>query len=103
MKLTWLAAALAVATLTAVPAAAVQCGPSESLRLHLAGKFGESRRIDLPHEDGDFVHQLWVNDEKQTWTFIVIATNGRACIVAAGKGGMHIHNAPKRAKPGVPS
>lgn len=80
---------LALTTLTISSANAQgvpsRCGLHAAIVDTLSKKYGETPRgIGLVSNQG--VMQVFVSQEKGTWTIVVTNPHGKACLLAAGKG-----------------
>lgn len=81
---------LAVLMLTLAPHAAVEaspsrCGAHTSIVDVLEKKYGETAHgIGLVSDKG--VMQVYVSQEKGTWTILMTDAKGQSCLIAAGNG-----------------
>ncbi|GBD43456.1 hypothetical protein HRbin40_00929 [bacterium HR40] len=71
----------------AVPAAVARlpCATREALGTMLMERFGE-RPIAYGLADNGYLLELFTSAGGDSWTLVSIAPNGRACLVAAGRG-----------------
>lgn len=78
------AAAAALATIPALPAAAqTNCAPRDVVTERLAADYGEM------FEGGGLqgtqaVFEVWISREEGTWTILMTRADGMSCIMAAG-------------------
>ena len=80
-----LAAILSIALLpAAAPAQPRACGPHDQLRSSLDERHGEARRAAGLTADGQAMMELYAAPESGSWTILVVLTDGRACLLAAG-------------------
>lgn len=89
MTQTFLAASLALASLAllprpAFPQTAPPCGARASIILHLAERYGETRRSWGIAQNA--VVEVYASAESGTWTIAVTTPDGQMCMVAAGQG-----------------
>lgn len=65
--------------------AASRCGAHATIVETLTKKYGETEHgIGLVSDQG--VMQIFVSQEKGTWTILMTNAQGKACMMAAGKG-----------------
>ncbi|MGH6946880.1 MAG: hypothetical protein ACREDZ_06090 [Kiloniellales bacterium] len=67
----------------ATPTAAETCGSYDSLRDQLRAVYQEQRAASGITKDGQLL-EIYASDENGTWTILVTAPNGPACLVTAG-------------------
>ncbi len=88
----------AVVDVEPVPVTVAHLNPPCDLRYkvldHLASKYGETVVAAGVASAGGLVEVL-VNAGTDTWTIIVTAPGGPACLVASGKGWRHSQSQPK--------
>jgi hypothetical protein len=77
--------ALALLLALAAPALARPfCAPQEYLAAQMQERYGET----LAHSgltDGGNIVEIWASRETGTWTVLLIAADGMACVVQTGK------------------
>lgn len=74
---------IALIALPGAPVAAqMACGLYANQVMRLQMNYGESLRIR--GASGQKIMELWVNDEKGTWSILVRYPNGMSCLRAAG-------------------
>ena len=89
MNQTLLALSISLASIALVPRPAFpqnapQCGARDAVVLHLAERYGETRRSWGLAQNA--VVEVYASDEAGTWTIAVTTPDGQMCLVAAGQG-----------------
>lgn len=89
MNQTLLALSLGLASIALVPRPAFpqnapQCGARDAVVLHLAERYGETRRSWGLAQNA--VVEVYASDDSGTWTIAVTTPDGQMCLVAAGQG-----------------
>jgi hypothetical protein len=86
--------------LLAVPVSAgaqAPCGPHDQVLEHLARQYRERVAVQALQDDGRLL-ELLSSADGASWTALVTAPSGVACIVAAGR---HLVHLPAPAGPGL--
>ena len=75
-------------------AAAAVCGPHENLLETLDTTYGEQRVFQGLNTEGNLL-QLFINEEKGSWTVLMVEPGGRACIMSDGQAGEQFDTIPE--------
>lgn len=74
-------------------AQAQQCAPYGALATLLSDQYGEAV-IWQGQASATVIMQLWSNAESGTWTFVAVAADAPACMLASGQGSESIAPPP---------
>lgn len=81
--------------LLTTPALAVPCGPHDEMTAGLKRSYGEVAQVQAMSGDGRML-EMFANLDTGTWTAMLTAPDGTACLAAAG-------DQYRAAKPGNPA
>lgn len=76
---------LANCTIKGLDAAPYPCAPASAFAEQLSSKYGEAPIAFGLQSNGNLL-QVWVSEEKGTWTVVSTTPAGMSCIIAVGKG-----------------
>ena len=64
----------------------IHCEPWEDIARKLESKYQEAINSWGLSKEGDWIMELWVSEEKGSWSLIQRALDDSACIIASGQG-----------------